>query len=80
MIDNIYQAGLALMGGLLWPVVWSLIKIVVVIAPLIGCFAFSPLAVAWGIQPYPLAAALSVMAAEALTITGLVFFVRNTKR
>ncbi len=56
------------------------IGLVVIVAPLIGCFAFSPLAVAWGIQPYPLAAALSVMAAEALTIAGLVFFVRNARR
>jgi hypothetical protein len=56
------------------------LALVVVVAPLIGCFAFSPLAVAWGVQPYPLAAALSVMAAEALTIAGLVFFVRNAKR
>jgi hypothetical protein len=56
------------------------IALVVIVAPLVGCFAFSPLAVAWGIQPYPLAAALSVMAAEALTIAGLIFFVRNARR
>ncbi len=56
------------------------LALVVVVAPMVGCFAFSPIMVAWGIQPYPLAAALSVMAAEALTIAGLVFFVRNAKR
>lgn len=43
--------------------------LVVVIAPLVGCFAFSPVAVASGLQPYPLAAALSVMGAEAIAIT-----------
>jgi hypothetical protein len=56
------------------------LALVVVVAPLIGCFAFSPIVVAWGIQPYPLAAALSVMASEAVIIAGLVFFVRNAKR
>ncbi|WP_022981281.1 NADH-quinone oxidoreductase subunit H, partial [Ideonella sp. B508-1] len=58
MIDNIYQAGLALMGGLLWPVVWSLIKIVVVLLPLLGCVAYLTLwerkAIGWSqIRPGP---------------------------
>ena len=58
MIDNIYQAGLSLMGGLLWPVVWSLIKIVVVLLPLLGCVAYLTLwerkAIGWSqIRPGP---------------------------
>jgi hypothetical protein len=35
--------------------------VVIVVAPLVGSFAFSPLLVMWGIQPYPLAASLRVM-------------------
>jgi len=58
MIDNFNQAGLALMGGLLWPVVWSLIKIIVVVAPLMGCVAYLTLwerkAIGWTqIRPGP---------------------------
>lgn len=53
---------------------------VVVIAPLIGTFAFSPLIVAWNIQPYPLAAAFGVMLAEAITLAALVFLVLRLKR
>ncbi len=53
---------------------------VVVIAPLIGTFAFSPLIVAWNIQPYPLAAALGVMLAEAITVAAMVFLVLRSKR
>jgi hypothetical protein len=52
---------------------------VVVLAPLVGAFAFSPLLVAWGIQPYPLAASLGVMFAEAITIAILAFLVRRSK-
>lgn len=55
------------------------IGLVVIVAPLIGCFAFSPLAVAWGVQPYPLAAAISVMAAEALCILGLIALIRKPR-
>lgn len=53
---------------------------VVVIAPLIGVYAFSPFIFVWGIQPYQLAVALSVMLAQALTIAALVFLVRKTKK
>jgi NADH-quinone oxidoreductase subunit H len=58
MIDSFNQAGLALMGGVLWPVVWSLIKIVVVVAPLMGCVAYLTLwerkAIGWSqIRPGP---------------------------
>jgi NADH-quinone oxidoreductase subunit H len=58
MIESFNQAGLALMGGVLWPVVWSLIKIVVVVAPLMGCVAYLTLwerkAIGWSqIRPGP---------------------------
>jgi len=58
MIDNFNQAGLALMGGVLWPIVWSLIKIIVVMLPLLGCVAYLTLwerkAIGWTqIRPGP---------------------------
>lgn len=53
---------------------------VVVIAPLIGAFAFSPLLVAAGLQPYPLAAAVGVMLAEALAVLALAFLVLRSRR
>jgi hypothetical protein len=53
---------------------------VVLLAPLIGCFAFSPFLVAAGIQPYPLAAALGCMLAETITVFALVFLVFNAKK
>ena len=53
---------------------------VIVIAPLVGAFAFSPLLVAWGIQPYPLAAALGVMIAETFAIAALAGLVLRSKR
>jgi NADH-quinone oxidoreductase subunit H len=58
MIDNFNQAGLALMGGIFWPVVWSLIKIIAVVAPLMGCVAYLTLwerkAIGWSqIRPGP---------------------------
>jgi NADH-quinone oxidoreductase subunit H len=40
MIDGIYQTGLGLLGGTAWPVVWTLIKIVAVLLPLMGCVAY----------------------------------------
>lgn len=52
---------------------------VVVVAPLFGVFVFSPLIVAMDIQPYPLAAALSVMLAEALAIALLAWLVFRKK-
>jgi hypothetical protein len=53
---------------------------VVVLAPMVGAFAFSPLLVAWGLQPYPLAAAVGVMFAEALTVVALAFLVQRPKQ
>ncbi|MDH5340842.1 MAG: NADH-quinone oxidoreductase subunit NuoH [Rubrivivax sp.] len=40
MIETFNQYGTALMGPTLWLVVWSVIKIVVVVAPLMGCVAY----------------------------------------
>ena len=40
MIDTLYQSGLGLMGATLGSVVWTLIKIVAVLLPLMGCVAY----------------------------------------
>ncbi|MDB5939342.1 MAG: NADH-quinone oxidoreductase subunit NuoH, partial [Polaromonas sp.] len=44
MIDGMYATGQGLMGGIwpatVWPVLWVLIKIVAVLAPLMGCVAY----------------------------------------
>ena len=45
MIDQFHSAGLSLLAGawwtaVVWPVLWTLIKIVVVLAPLMGCVAY----------------------------------------
>ena len=45
MIDDLYAGGLFLIaapwwGALVWPVLWTLIKIVAVLAPLMGCVAY----------------------------------------
>ena len=40
MIEQFNQWGLAHLGGIAWPVVWALIRIVVTILPLLGCVAY----------------------------------------
>ncbi len=44
MIDTVYGFGQGLMGGMwpatVWPVIWTLIKIVAVLLPLMGCVAY----------------------------------------
>ena len=45
MVDTLYNAGLALLpqawwATMVWPVLWNLIKIVVVLLPLMGCVAY----------------------------------------
>jgi NADH-quinone oxidoreductase subunit H len=57
MIDTLYQSGNSLLGGA-WPVVWTLIKIIVLVAPLMGCVAYLTLwerkAIGWTqIRPGP---------------------------
>lgn len=58
MLDTVQQAGTSLLGPTLWLVVWSLIKIVAVVAPLMGCVAYLTLwerkAIGWTqIRPGP---------------------------
>lgn len=57
MIDTLYQNGAALLGAL-WPLVWSLMKIIAVVAPLMICVAYLTLwerkAIGWSqIRPGP---------------------------
>ncbi len=57
MIDTLYSAGATHLGAL-WPVVWSLIKIVALLLPLLGCVAYLTLwerkAIGWSqIRPGP---------------------------
>ena len=45
MIDTIYDAGMSLVAeawwtAVAWPMLWTLIKIVLVLAPLMGCVAY----------------------------------------
>jgi NADH-quinone oxidoreductase subunit H len=40
MIEQFNQWGLAHLGGIAWPVVWALIRIIVTILPLLGCVAY----------------------------------------
>jgi NADH-quinone oxidoreductase subunit H len=58
MFDSLHQAGNATLGPGLWLVIWSLIKIVAVVAPLMGCVAYLTLwerkAIGWTqIRPGP---------------------------
>jgi NADH-quinone oxidoreductase subunit H len=58
MIDGIQQFGTGLLGPTAWLVVWSLIKIVCVVLPLLGCVAYLTLwerkAIGWTqIRPGP---------------------------
>ena len=57
MIDTLYNAGAANLGTA-WPVVWSLMKIVALLLPLLGCVAYLTLwerkAIGWSqIRPGP---------------------------
>ncbi|MBL8360649.1 MAG: NADH-quinone oxidoreductase subunit NuoH [Rubrivivax sp.] len=58
MFEPLHQFGNSLLGPTLWLVVWSLVKIVVVVAPLMGCVAYLTLwerkAIGWTqIRPGP---------------------------
>ncbi|MFL6627629.1 MAG: complex I subunit 1/NuoH family protein, partial [Vitreoscilla sp.] len=58
MIDSINQWGFAHLGGIAWPIVWALVRIVVTILPLLGLVAYLTLwerkAIAWSqIRPGP---------------------------
>ena len=54
--------------------------VVVVIAPLLGVYALSPLFFVWGVQPYQLAVAVAVMFAEAFALAALVWLVLRPPR
>jgi len=58
MIEQLNASGAALLGPTLWLVVWSLMKIVVVLLPLLGCVAYLTLwerkAIGWSqVRPGP---------------------------
>jgi NADH-quinone oxidoreductase subunit H len=58
MFDTLHQFGHATLGPTLWLVVWSLVKIVAVVLPLMGCVAYLTLwerkAIGWSqIRPGP---------------------------
>jgi NADH-quinone oxidoreductase subunit H len=58
MINQFNAAGGAMFGGLLWPVIWNLLKIVAVVLPLMGCVAYLTLwerkGIAWTqVRPGP---------------------------
>ena len=58
MLDTVQQFGTGLLGPKLWLVVWTLIKIVVLVLPLMGCVAYLTLwerkAIGWSqIRPGP---------------------------
>ena len=40
MIDQFNQFGSSVFGGYAWPVIWSLIKIIALVLPLMGCVAY----------------------------------------
>ncbi|MCE1161341.1 MAG: NADH-quinone oxidoreductase subunit NuoH [Thiomonas sp.] len=40
MLESFNQGGLSLLGPMAWPIVWNLIKIVVIVAPLMGAVAY----------------------------------------
>ena len=53
---------------------------VVLLAPLLGVYAFSPLMFVWGIEPYQLAVAVGVMLAEALAVGALAWLVSRAPK
>lgn len=56
------------------------LAVVVVVAPLVGVYAFSPLMFIWGAEPYQLAVALAVMLAEALAVAALAWLVIRARK
>ncbi len=40
MIESFYQSGLSALGPIAWPIIWSLIKIIIIVAPLMGAVAY----------------------------------------
>src|SRR5450756_2615355 len=57
MIDHLFNLGATHLGAF-WPLIWNLIKIIVLVAPLMGCVAYLTLwerkAIGWSqIRPGP---------------------------
>lgn len=57
-----------------------MLVVVVVIAPLVGVYAFSPLMFASGLEPYQLAVAVAVMLAEAIALAALAGLVLRARK
>jgi NADH-quinone oxidoreductase subunit H len=58
MFDSLNHWGVEHLGGVLWPIVWALVRIVVTVLPLLGCVAYLTLwerkAIGWSqIRPGP---------------------------
>lgn len=53
---------------------------VVIVAPLVGVYAFSPFLFAYGVGPYQLAVSVAIMIAEALAVGALFFLVLRARR
>lgn len=60
--------------------IYVVLAVIVVVAPLIGVYAFSPLMFVWGAEPYQLAVALAVMLAEALAVAALAWLVIRARK
>ncbi len=56
------------------------LAVVVIVAPLVGVYAFSPLMFVWGAEPYQLAVAVAVMLAEALAVAALAWLVIRARK
>jgi hypothetical protein len=54
--------------------------VLVIVAPLLGVYAFSPFLFVWGIEPYQLAVALGVMLAQAIAAAALYLLRLRTRR
>lgn len=53
---------------------------VVVVGPLVGVYAFSPLIFVGGIEPYQLAVAVGVMLAESFAVGALAWLVMRARK
>ena len=56
------------------------LAVVIVVAPLVGVYAFSPLFFVWGVEPYQLAVTLAVMLSETLAIALLAWLVIRSRK
>lgn len=54
--------------------------VLVVIAPTVGIYAFSPFLFVWGLDPYQLAVLIGVMIAETIAIAALYFLALRARK